>query len=52
MPLPCGRQGREYFLTPSQIEQFYRDGYVNLAGVKSESEPATIECDFDQMHSR
>lgn len=41
-----GRQGALYILTPSQIEQFHRDGYVTLEAVMSEEELAPIEVDF------
>jgi phytanoyl-CoA hydroxylase len=42
-----GPQGDDYILTPEQIAQFHRDGYVTLAQVLSEAEMAPIEDDFE-----
>lgn len=44
-----GRQGDDYILTPEQIEQFHRDGYVTLRGVLSEEELAAIEPEFERF---
>ena len=42
-----GAQGNEYLLSPEQIEQFHRDGYVTLTAVMSEQELARIEPIFE-----
>jgi len=44
-----GRQGDDYILSPDEIEQFHRDGYVTLRGVLSEEELAAIEPEFDRF---
>jgi ectoine hydroxylase-related dioxygenase (phytanoyl-CoA dioxygenase family) len=44
-----GRQGDDYLLTPAQIEQFHRDGYVTLEGVMSEGELTAIEGEFQRF---
>ena len=44
-----GRKGDEYILSPEQIEQFHRDGYVTLRDVLSEEELAAIEPEFDRF---
>lgn len=44
-----GRQGDEYILSPEQIEQFHRDGYVTLRDVVSEEELTGIEADFERF---
>lgn len=46
-----GRQGDEYILTPAQIEQYHRDGYISLQGVMSEDELAIIEPAFERFIS-
>lgn len=43
------RQGDDYILSPDEIEQFHRDGYVTLRGVLSEEELATIEPEFERF---
>jgi ectoine hydroxylase-related dioxygenase (phytanoyl-CoA dioxygenase family) len=42
-----GRQGDDYILTPDQIAQFHRDGYVVLEAVMSEAELVPIEALFE-----
>lgn len=49
MPVSYGRQGEDYVLTPEQIAQFHRDGYVTLRGVLSEDEVAALEPEFDRF---
>lgn len=44
-----GRQGDDYILSPEEIEQFHRDGYVTLRGVLSEEEKAAIEPEFERF---
>lgn len=44
-----GRQGDEYVLSPEQIEQFHRDGYVTLRDVLTEEEMAAIEPEFERF---
>jgi hypothetical protein len=44
-----GRQGDDYILTPEQIEQFHRDGYVTLQDVMSEEELLPIEGEFQRF---
>jgi ectoine hydroxylase-related dioxygenase (phytanoyl-CoA dioxygenase family) len=46
MPMQLGRQGDEYILSPEQIAQFQRDGYVVLPDVMSEEELQPIEAAF------
>jgi hypothetical protein len=42
-----GRNGDEYILSPEQIEQFHRDGYVTLSGVMTEEELQPIDAEFE-----
>lgn len=44
-----GAQGDAYILTPEQIAQFHRDGYVTLAAVIGEAELAAIEPEFERF---
>lgn len=44
-----GRQGDEYILSPEQIEQFHRDGYVTLRDVVTEEELAPLEAEFERF---
>jgi hypothetical protein len=44
-----GRQEDEYVLTPEQIEQFHRDGYVLLQDVMTDEELAGIEVEFQRF---
>lgn len=44
-----GRQGNEYILTPDQIEQFHRDGYVVLENVMTDDELAPLEIEFERF---
>jgi ectoine hydroxylase-related dioxygenase (phytanoyl-CoA dioxygenase family) len=44
-----GPHGDDYILTPEQIAQFHRDGYVTLRGVMSEAEIAAIEPEFQRF---
>lgn len=44
-----GRNGDSYVLTPDQIAQFHRDGYVTLTEVLTEEELAQIEPTFDSF---
>lgn len=44
-----GRQGEEYILTPEQIAQFHRDGYVTLRDVLGEEELSAIEPEFERF---
>jgi ectoine hydroxylase-related dioxygenase (phytanoyl-CoA dioxygenase family) len=46
-----GRQGDWYILSPEEIAQFHRDGYVTLRDVMSEEDLATIEPDFERFIS-
>lgn len=42
-----GVRGDDYILTPDEIEQFHREGYVTLRNVMSEDDLASIEEKFD-----
>lgn len=42
-----GRNGDQYVLTPEQITQFHRDGFVTLPQVLTEAELAEIEPTFE-----
>ena len=44
-----GRQGDEYILTPEEIAQFHRDGYITLRGVMTEEELAPLEAEFERF---
>lgn len=44
-----GRHGDDYLLSPAEIAQFHRDGYVTLRGVMTEAELALIEPDFNSF---
>ncbi len=44
-----GRQGDKYIVTPAEIEQFHRDGYVTLRSVLSEEELLSIEVEFQRF---
>lgn len=44
-----GRQGDEYILSPEQVEQFHRDGYVTLRDVVTDEELAGIEAEFERF---
>lgn len=44
-----GRQGDEYILTPEQIAQYHRDGYILLEQVMTEAELAPIEAEFERF---
>ena len=44
-----GRQGADYILTPEEIAQFHRDGYITLRGVMTEEELAPIDADFGRF---
>ena len=46
MPSAYGRQGDQYILTPEQIEQFRRDGYVTLQLVMATEELGEIDNEF------
>lgn len=46
---PFGRLGDDYRLTPEQVAQFHRDGYVCLAGVMAEDELGAIEPEFQRF---
>lgn len=44
-----GRQGDDYILSPEEIAQFHRDGYITLRGVMTEDELAPIEAEFGRF---
>jgi ectoine hydroxylase-related dioxygenase (phytanoyl-CoA dioxygenase family) len=44
-----GRDGDEYVLSPEQIAQFHRDGYVTLTDIMTDDELAAIEPDFQRF---
>ncbi|MEJ5979167.1 phytanoyl-CoA dioxygenase family protein [Novosphingobium sp. PS1R-30] len=44
-----GRKGDDYRLSPDEIDQFHRDGYVILRGVMSEEELAPLEQEFERF---
>jgi phytanoyl-CoA hydroxylase len=44
-----GCQGADYILTPEQIEQFHRDGYITLGEVMAEYELGAIEAEFERF---
>src|SRR5215510_2200509 len=44
-----GRHGDQYVLSPEQVDQFHRDGYVTLNGVMTEDELASLEPDFERF---
>jgi hypothetical protein len=44
-----GREGDHYVVTPEQVAQFHRDGYVTLTDVMTERELESIEPDFGQF---
>jgi ectoine hydroxylase-related dioxygenase (phytanoyl-CoA dioxygenase family) len=44
-----GRNGEDYLLSPGQIAQFRRDGYVTLREVVTEDEIAGFEPDFQRF---
>lgn len=49
MTTQFGRSGTDYVLTPEEIEQFHRDGYITLRGVMTEEELAPIEAEFGRF---
>jgi phytanoyl-CoA hydroxylase len=44
-----GRQGNEYILTPEEISQFHRDGYITLREVMTSNELAPLEAEFGRF---
>lgn len=44
-----GRQGDEYIVSPEQLAQFHRDGYVILQAVIGEADFAPIEAEFERF---
>lgn len=49
MTLDFGRRGDDYVLSPEQVAQFHRDGYVTLRNVLSEEEVTALEPEFDRF---
>lgn len=49
MTQPFGRNGSDYILSPDEIAQFHRDGYVTLRAVMSEDELAPLEAEFGRF---
>jgi phytanoyl-CoA hydroxylase len=49
MTQELGRQGDGYILSPEQIAQYHRDGYLTLRDVVTEAEMITLEPDFQRF---
>ena len=49
---PWGADGPHFWLRPSEIEAYHRDGYLSLSGFLSEEELDPIEKIYDQFMSR